>query len=113
MVQKKKAVVSFEKMAEDLAALFNEKYPRGLQDYFQDIRVISKPDGSPLHIVEMDTEEATYLVKVKAPVDDIEEVSKWMNDGGGDDEDDGDGEGGTLPDDNISQYGDGDDSSDE
>ncbi|MCQ2135944.1 MAG: hypothetical protein MJY67_03415 [Bacteroidales bacterium] len=102
MVQKKKAVVSYEKMSEDLAALFNEKYPRGLMDYFQDIKILPKPDGTQLHVVEFDTEDATYMVKVKAPVDDIEDVTKWMDEGG-DDESDEEG-GDTLPDDNISQY---------
>lgn len=106
MVQKKKAVVSYEKMSEELAALFNEKYPRGLMDYFQDIKILPKPDGTQLHVVEFDTEDATYMVKVKAPVDDIEDVNKWMDDGGDeDDEDDND----TLPDDNISQYEEGSD----
>ena len=38
--QKKRAVVSYENMSEELAAAFEEKYPKGLIDYLPDVQKI-------------------------------------------------------------------------
>lgn len=114
MDQKKRAVVSYENMSEELAAAFAEKYPRGLVDYLPDVKQVKKPNGETIYTVEVEIPSAIYLVKVNIKVDDIEAVSKWMDEEG---EDDGDGgvsgadEGEALPDDNISQYSNGDDDS--
>ena len=34
---KRRAVVSFENMSDELAAAFAEKYPKGYSDYFPDL----------------------------------------------------------------------------
>ena len=86
---KKRHVVSFEKMAghPDLAAAFADKYPKGSNDYLNDL--------------------------VKHPkTDDLEDVARWLEGeedaeneavaGGSADASDAAGE--TLPDDNIAQY---------
>ena len=36
-INKRRAVVSFENMSEELAAAFAEKYPKGYSDYFPDL----------------------------------------------------------------------------
>ena len=41
---KKRAVVSYENMSEELAAAFAEKYPKGYSDYFPDLVKYDKPD---------------------------------------------------------------------
>ena len=52
--------------------------------------------------------DAIYLVKIQVKTDDAEDLERWLNEEDGDDNDsDGDG----LPDDNISQYSNGDDDS--
>ncbi len=107
MDQKKRAVVSYENMSEELQAAFNEKYPKGLVDYLSDVKSIHKPNGDVIYTVEVEIPSAIYLVKVNMKVDDADELNKWLD---SDDEDeDGDEGGETLPDDNIAQYSSGDD----
>ena len=76
---KRRAVVSYENMSEELSAAFSEKYPKGFNDYFPDLMKYDKPDGS-----------CFYAVTIEIPDD-----SGSDSDG--------------LPDDNISQYSSGDD----
>lgn len=100
--QKKRAVVSYENMSEELAAAFAEKYPKGFSDYLPDLQKYDKPDGTSFYAVTLEIPDAVYLVKIKVRTDDAEEIERWLD---GDDEDQGD-EGDTedLPDDNIAQY---------
>lgn len=108
--QKKRAVVSFENMSEELAAAFAEKYPKGFSDYFPDLQKYDKPDGTCFYAVTLEIPDAIYLVKIKVKTDDADDIERWLD---GDDDDTagaGDGEeGDDLPDDNIAQYATGDD----
>ncbi|MCM1177725.1 MAG: hypothetical protein NC115_11595 [Bacteroidales bacterium] len=110
VTSKKRAVVSFENMSEELAAAFAEKYPKGFSDYLPDLMKYDKPDGTCFYAVTLEIPDAIYLVKIKVKTDDAEDIERWLD---GDDDDDSDGnsgEGGdALPDDNISQYSNGDD----
>lgn len=78
-IQKKRAVVSYENMSPELAAAFNEKYPRGYADYMEDIIKIDKPNGTFFHAVSIEIQDAIYLVKVKVKMDDIEDVENWLS----------------------------------
>lgn len=116
---KKRHVVSYENMSEELAEAFNQKYPAGFNDYFQDLVKYPKPDGTSFYAVTVEIPDAIYLVKIKVETDDLEDVERWLEGeeeaeveqvagtsgdaGAGDD---------TLPDDNISQYGSDEDSGD-
>lgn len=108
--QKKRHVISYENMGEALAAAFNEKYPKGFSDYLADLMKYTKPDGTPFYAVTMETDDAVYLVKIKVKTDDVDDLNRWLE---GDDEEEEEenasNEGSTFPDDNISQYGGGDD----
>lgn len=119
MGQTKRHVVSYEKMSEEVSAAFAAKYPRGFEDYFQDLVKYTKPDGTPFYAVTIEIGEDIYLVKIQVKTDDLDDVEKWLEGeedaeneqvagttGGSDASDN------TLPDDNISQYGGDDDSSD-
>ena len=116
---KKRHVVSYENMSAELAAAFNEKYPAGFQDYLQDLVKYPKADGSSFYAVTVEIPDAIYLVKIKVRVDAAEDIERWLE---GEEEAEteevagasgsADSDGGTLPDDNISQYGSGDDSDD-
>lgn len=108
-VQKRRAVISYENMSDELAAAFAEKYPKGYSDYFPDLVKYDKPDGTCFYAVTVEIPDAIYLVKIQVKTDDAEDLERWLD---GEDNDDGDGnEGDSLPDDNISQYSSGDDDS--
>ena len=110
---RKRHVVSYEKMSPELAAAFAEKYPKGFSDYLPDIVKFPKPDGTSFDAVVVEIPDAIYLVKVQLPTDDLADLTRWLE-GDEDDGDEGagggDSEGNTLPDDNIAQYSDGSDS---
>ena len=109
-INKRRAVVSFENMSEELAAAFAEKYPKGYSDYFPDLMKYDKPDGTSFYAVTVEIPDAIYLVKIKVKTDDAEDIERWLD---GEDNDDADGdEGESLPDDNISQYSTDDDGAD-
>lgn len=106
-INKRRAVVSFENMSEELAAAFSEKYPKGYSDYFPDLVKYDKPDGTSFYAVTIEIPDAIYLVKIKVKTDDAEDIERWLD---GEDNEDSDGnDGESLPDDNISQYSNGDD----
>ena len=108
-VTKRRAVVSFENMSDELAAAFAEKYPKGYSDYFPDLVKYDKPNGTSFYAVTVEIPDAIYLVKIQVKTDDAEDLERWLD---GDDNDDGDGhDNDGLPDDNISQYSNGDDDS--
>ena len=109
-INKRRAVVSFENMSEELAAAFSEKYPKGYSDYFPDLVKYDKPDGTSFYAVTIEIPDAIYLVKIKVKTDDAEDIERWLDGEDGDDNDGNESEG--LPDDNISQYSTDDDSSD-
>ena len=106
-IQKRRAVISYENMSDELAAAFAEKYPKGYTDYFPDLVKYDKPDGTCFYAVTVEIPDAIYLVKIQVKTDDAEDLERWLD---GEDNDDGDGnDGDSLPDDNISQYSNGDD----
>ncbi|MBQ7811604.1 MAG: hypothetical protein IJ394_03490 [Bacteroidales bacterium] len=107
---KKRAVVSYENMSEELAAAFAEKFPKGYSDYFPELVKYDKPDGTSFYAVTVEIPDAIYLVKIKVKTDDAEDIERWLDGEDGEDSDGNEGEG--LPDDNISQYSTEDDSSD-
>lgn len=115
---KKRHVVSYENMSEEVAAAFAEKYPKGFNDYLADLTKYPKPDGTSFYAVTIEIPDAIYLVKIKVEIDDLDDVERWLEgeeeaeteqvagtvpeaSAGGDD---------SLPDDNISQYGSDEDS---
>ena len=57
----------------------------------------------------MEIPDAIYLVKIHVKTDDVEDLERWLDNEDADDNDGNDGD--SLPDDNISQYSNGDDDS--
>lgn len=114
---RKKHVVSYEKMSEEISALFAEKYPKGFNDYLNDLVKYTKPDGTPFYAVTIETPTDIYLVKINVKTDDAEDIERWLEEEAENGEVAGGTDGGetgseTLPDDNIAQYGGDDDSGD-
>ena len=108
-INKRRAVVSFENMSDEVAAAFSEKYPKGYSDYFPDLVKYDKPDGTSFYAVTVEIPDAIYLVKIKVKTDDAEDIERWLDGEDGEDSEGNDGD--SLPDDNISQYSNGDDDS--
>ena len=115
---RKRHIVSYENMSPELAAAFAAKYPNGFNDYLPDLTRYTKPDGTPFYAVLIELPEDIYLVKIKVETDDLEDIERWLegeenaeNEQVAGPSADADPGAGTLPDDNISQYGD-DDSGD-
>ena len=73
--EKRRAVVSFENMSEELAAAFSEKYPKGYADYFHDLVKYDKPNGDCFYAVTVEITDAIYLVKIKVKTDDAEDMA--------------------------------------
>ena len=109
---KKRHIVSYENMSPELAAAFAEKYPKGFNDYLPDLNKYTKPDGTPFYAVMIEIPDAIYLVKIKVQIDNPDDIERGLE---GEEEAEvesvagttsaPEGEGDTLPDDNISQYG--------
>ncbi len=113
---RKRHVVSYANMSPEVAEAFNEKYPKGFNDYLPDLVRYTKPDGTPFYAVTLEIPDAIYLVKIDVKTDDAEDIARWLEgEEAAEDEQvagattDTEPEDNTLPDDNIAQYGTDDD----
>ncbi len=113
---RKRHVVSYANMSPEVAEAFNEKYPKGFNDYLPDLVKYTKPDGTPFYAVTLEIPDAIYLVKIDVKTDDAEDIARWLEgEEAAEDEQvagattDTEPEDNTLPDDNIAQYGTDDD----
>lgn len=90
-MDKKKHIISYHNLNDELLELFHEEYEEGYNDYIQKI---VKPDGTPLFVVPLETDDNYYLVKIEVKVDEKlseEELDKQLfSDGKDDTEDSGD-----------------------
>ncbi len=94
---KRRAVISYDNMSQELRDAFNEKYPRGYADYLGDIFKVDKPDGTFFHAVTVEIPDAIYLVKINVNTDDIDSVEKDLFNDNGDDDEGGEGDNDVLP----------------
>ncbi|MEJ0054460.1 MAG: hypothetical protein WDN75_01685 [Bacteroidota bacterium] len=62
-VSKKKVIKSLESLSEELKELLSEQYPNG---YENSITRINNAKKEPIFVFPLETDEATYLVKVPA-----------------------------------------------
>lgn len=63
---KKRLIVSYKNLPEKDMELFNTVYAEG---YADNIQKVSKPDGTPMFLVPLETEEVMYMVKVDVKID--------------------------------------------
>ncbi|MGP1362390.1 MAG: hypothetical protein ACTTKZ_01730 [Bacteroides sp.] len=64
---KKRIIISYEKLSEELLELFLQTYPHG---YAEAAMPVTKPNGEVIYVVRLETEEVSYLVKVDVKIDD-------------------------------------------
>ena len=60
---KKKIIKSLDSLSEDLQALIQKQYPNG---YEASLTRISTPKKEPIFVFPLETDDATYLVKIPA-----------------------------------------------
>lgn len=101
-VSKKRVIKSLENLSDDLKELLREQYPNG---YESSIQRITNAKKEPIFVFPLETEDATYLVKVPATKNsegeyDVEstpqpnfEKGETGDDFGGDDDNYGEGGG--------------------
>lgn len=87
-VSKKKVIKSLENLSEDLKDLLKDQYPNG---YESSITRIMNAKKEPIFVFPLETDDATYLVKVPATKNsdggyDVESDARQEFDAQGDDE---------------------------
>ena len=110
MQGKRRLVVSFSKMKEEVAAAFKEKYPKGYADFKDDLFRVEPPIGEPFYAITLETEDSVYLIKMVVTIDKAEDAQKDLFPDS-DASDDVPTEGETFPDDNTENMSDSDDDS--
>ncbi len=64
--EKKRLIKSYQNLPEEARELFDLKYGEG---YANAAQKITKPDGSLLYVVPLETDDAVYMVKVDVVID--------------------------------------------
>ncbi|MBP3425558.1 MAG: hypothetical protein J6K81_02405 [Rikenellaceae bacterium] len=64
---KKRVVISYKNLAEDLQEQLKAQYPNG---YTDSMMRIDKPNGDFFYAVILETDEINYLVKIDVKIDD-------------------------------------------
>jgi hypothetical protein len=72
-MEKIRKVIKFEELPADALQALTKKYPDGWKDF---VRKITKPNGEFFFAINVDTETASYLVKVNVKVDSKSDVEK-------------------------------------
>ena len=75
---KKRDVVSYENMGDELRTAFEEKYPHGYMDYMGDIIKVDKPDGTFFYAVSIEIPDAIYLVKISVKTDNLDDIENGL-----------------------------------
>ncbi|MBM3434869.1 MAG: hypothetical protein FJY07_01485 [Bacteroidetes bacterium] len=72
-MEKVKKVVKYEDLPAEAMQALIKKYPDGWKDF---VRKITKPNGDFFFAIDVDTETASYLVKVNVKIDSKSDVEK-------------------------------------
>lgn len=65
-MNKKKLVISYKNLSPEILALVKKKYPFGYQDH---VIKVTKPNNEFFYAITLDTEDASYLIKVNVKID--------------------------------------------
>jgi hypothetical protein len=65
-IGKRRVVVSYKNLSPELLELFRQKYPTGWSDY---VIKVNKTETDFFHAVMLETDDASYLVKVDVKID--------------------------------------------
>lgn len=64
--RKKKLIISYKNLTDEVKELFKEAYPEGYKEYLQ--KTI-KPSGEPIFVVPLETEDTSYMIKFDVKID--------------------------------------------
>ena len=64
--RKKKLIISYKNLTDDIRELFKEAYPDGYKDYLQ--KTI-KPNGEAIFVVPLETDDTSYMIKFDVKID--------------------------------------------
>ena len=64
--RKKKLIISYKNLTDEVRELFKEAYPDGYKDYLQ--KTI-KPNGEPIFVVPLETPDTSYMIKFDVKID--------------------------------------------
>ncbi len=64
--RKKKLIISYKNLTDNLRELFKDAYPDGYKDYIQ--KTI-KPNGEPIFVVPLETDDTSYMIKFDVTID--------------------------------------------
>lgn len=80
-MEKRKLVVSYKNASEEVIEAVKKKYPTGYNDF---VIKVTKPNNDYFYAITVDTEDASYLVKVDVKIDNLteEEFEKEFGDDG-------------------------------
>lgn len=67
--RKRKSIISFDNLSEELKDLFKETYPNEDGGYKPYLQKTVKPNGEPIFSVPLETEDAIYMVKFEVKID--------------------------------------------
>lgn len=73
MNQKKKIVVSYENLQPEVLQAIMKKYPNG---YANHVIKVTLPNNNFFHAITVDTDDASYLVKVKVKLDKVDKLEE-------------------------------------
>lgn len=73
MNQKKRIVVNYDNLDPEVKMAILKKYPNG---YTNHVFKVTLPSNSFFHAITVDTEDASYLVKVKVKLDKAEKLEE-------------------------------------
>jgi hypothetical protein len=65
-MEKRKLVVNYKNLTPDLIDLLKQKYPNGFLNH---VIKVTKPNNEFFHAITLDTEDASYLIKVNVKID--------------------------------------------
>ena len=80
---KKNLIVSYKNLPDDLKEQFKELYPEGYSNYLQKF---TKPNGEPIFVVPLETDDTAYMVKFEVKIDTLgegDDIDKDIFDDGG------------------------------
>jgi hypothetical protein len=75
-MEKKRIIKNIDNITDEIKEAIRKKYPDGWANH---VLRINKGNNQFFHAINVDTEDASYMIKVNVKVDSIEELEKLEN----------------------------------
>ncbi|HZK08052.1 MAG TPA: hypothetical protein VFC92_07605 [Bacteroidales bacterium] len=86
--EKKRVIKNIDTISDEVKEAIRAKYPDGWGNH---VLRVNKGNNEFFHVITIDTEDTSYMIRVNVKVDSVEELEKLENqDSGGGSEDDDD-----------------------